>query len=81
VASVIRQQERHTMNRLLATVDSGARTLVALDLPSARRVASLALEGNPTAMSQSPDGTRLVVFDRGPGEEGERGYKSTGKSS
>jgi len=33
-------------------------------------------------MVQSPDGSRLVVLDRGPGEDkDERGYRATGKSS
>ncbi len=62
-------------------LDSGARSLVALELPSGKRLGALALTGAPAAMLQSPDGARLVVLDRGPGEDkGERGYKATGKS-
>ncbi len=62
-------------------LDSGARSLVALELPSGKRLGVLALAGAPVAMLQSPDGTRLVVLDRGPGEDkDERGYKATGKS-
>jgi DNA-binding beta-propeller fold protein YncE len=63
-------------------LDSGAHALVALELPSGRRLGSVALPGSPWAMVQSPDGSRLVVLDRGPGEDKrERGYKATGKSS
>jgi DNA-binding beta-propeller fold protein YncE len=63
-------------------LDSGARALVALDLPSGKRLGSLALPGTPVAMLQSPDGSRLVVLDRGPGEDKEeRGYKASGRSS
>src|SRR5205814_256708 len=57
-------------------LDTAAHALVALELPSGRRVGSLALPGSPWAMTQSPDGARLVVFDRGPGEDKkDRGYK------
>ncbi len=63
-------------------LDSAAHTLVAIDLPSGVRAGSLSLPGMPTALLQSPDGSRLVVLDRGPGEDKhERGYKATGKSS
>jgi DNA-binding beta-propeller fold protein YncE len=63
-------------------LDPGAHALVALELPSGKRVGSLALSGTPTALLQSPDGSRLVVLDRGPGEDKrERGYKASGKSS
>jgi DNA-binding beta-propeller fold protein YncE len=63
-------------------LDSGAHALAALELPSGKRLGALALPGTPWAMVQSPDGSRLVVFDRGPGEDKhERGYKATGKSS
>ena len=63
-------------------LDTGARALVALELPSGKRVGSLALPGAPAALLQSPDGSRLVVLDAGPGEDkDERGYKATGKSS
>jgi DNA-binding beta-propeller fold protein YncE len=63
-------------------LDSGAHTLVALELPGGRRVGSLALTGTPWALVQSPDGRHLVVLDRGPGEDKhERGYRATGKSS
>jgi DNA-binding beta-propeller fold protein YncE len=63
-------------------LDSGAHSLVALELPSGKRVGMLALPGSPWAVLQSPDGSRLVVLDRGPGEDKrERGYKATGRSS
>jgi DNA-binding beta-propeller fold protein YncE len=63
-------------------LDSGARALVALELPSGKRLGALPLAGAPTALLRSPDGSRLVVLDRGPGEDkDERGYKATGKSS
>ena len=63
-------------------LDSGSPTLVALELPSGKRAGSLALSGTPWALVQSPDGSRLVVLDRGPGDDKrERGYKATGKSS
>ena len=61
---------------------AGARGVVAVELPSGKRLGSLALPGTPVALLQSPDGSRLVVLDRGPGEDkGDRGYKATGKSS
>jgi DNA-binding beta-propeller fold protein YncE len=63
-------------------LDSGAHALVALELPSGKRVGALALSGAPSALVQSPDGSRLVVLDRGPGEDKrEHGYKAAGKSS
>jgi len=63
-------------------LDTGAHALVALELPSGRRVGSLTLSGSPAALLQSLDGSRLVVLDLGPGEDkDERGYKATGKSS
>ena len=63
-------------------LDTGARALVALELPSGRRLGSLALEGTPRTLLRSPDGSRLVVLDRGAGEDKhERGYKASGKSS
>jgi DNA-binding beta-propeller fold protein YncE len=63
-------------------LDSGAHSLVAVELPSGKRVGALALPGTPWGTLQSPDGSRLVVLDRGPGEDKkERGYKATGKSS
>ncbi len=63
-------------------LDSGAQALVALELPSGNRLATLPLEGGPEVLLQSPEGSRLVVLDRGPGDdEGSRGYKAEGKSS
>jgi len=63
-------------------LDEGAPALVALELPAGRRVGSLELQGSPAVLVQSPDGSRLVVLDRGPGEDkGRRGYKAAGKSS
>jgi YVTN family beta-propeller protein len=63
-------------------LDTQTHTLVALELPSAKRAGSLALAGTPTALLQSPDGSRLVALDRGPGEDKhERGYRAAGKSS
>jgi len=63
-------------------LDTGARALVALELPSGKRVGTLALPGAPGLLAPSPDGSRLVVLDRGPGEDkGARGYKASGKSS
>jgi DNA-binding beta-propeller fold protein YncE len=62
--------------------DSDARTITSLELPSAKPIATLSLEGNPRAMVASPDGSRLVVLDLGPGEgKGGRGYKAKGKST
>jgi DNA-binding beta-propeller fold protein YncE len=62
-------------------LDSATPVVVVLELPSGKRVASLPIPGAPSAMLQSPDGARLVVLDRGPGEDKrERGYKATGKS-
>jgi DNA-binding beta-propeller fold protein YncE len=62
-------------------LDSGAKQLVEVDLASGRRVASLPLEGsNPAWLDH--DGRYVVVFDRGAGEdEGERGWKASGRSS
>jgi len=51
-------------------------------MPTGKRVATVSLEGNPQVMLRSPDGRRLIVFDRGPGDDkGDRGYKARGKSS
>jgi DNA-binding beta-propeller fold protein YncE len=62
--------------------DSGARTITALELPSAKVLATLPLEGSPQAILASPDGSRLIVLDRGPGDaKRDRGYKATGKSA
>jgi len=62
--------------------DSGARTITSLELPSAKTLATLPLEGSPQAMLASPDGSRLIVLDRGPGDsKGDRGYKAKGKST
>lgn len=63
-------------------LDSGTHTLVALELPSGKRSGAVSIPGTPTALLRSPDGSRLVVLDRGPGEDKrERGYKAAGKSS
>jgi DNA-binding beta-propeller fold protein YncE len=63
-------------------LDSGMKALVALELPSGRRLGSLPLTGAPWALLRSPDGSRLVVLDRGPGQDKhERGYQASGKSS
>ncbi len=62
-------------------LDTGAKALVALELPSGKRLATLALPGTPALLAPSPDGSRLVVLDRGPGEDkDERGWKALGKS-
>jgi len=62
-------------------LDAGARTLVAVDLATGQRHATQSLDGRPEVLLRSPDGSRLVVLDRGPGEDAhERGYKATGKS-
>jgi DNA-binding beta-propeller fold protein YncE len=62
--------------------DSGAHTITSLELPSAKILATLPLEGSPQAILASPDGSRLIVLDRGPGEgKGDRGYKAKGKST
>jgi DNA-binding beta-propeller fold protein YncE len=62
-------------------LDSGTPALSVLDLEAGTRAASLALEGAPEGLKRSPDGTRLVVLDRGPGDDkGDRGYKAKGKS-
>ena len=62
--------------------DPGARTITSLEFPSAKILATLPLEGSPQAMLASPDGSRLVVLDRGPGDDkGARGYKAKGKST
>ncbi|HSD66884.1 MAG TPA: hypothetical protein VLF95_09295 [Vicinamibacteria bacterium] len=63
-------------------LDTASRALVAVELPSGKQLGSLALPGRPWALAQGPDGSRLVVLDRGPGEDKrERGYKATGRSS
>lgn len=63
-------------------LDSSTRTLTAIALPSGQRLGSLPVPGEPWTMVQGPDTSRLVIFDRGPGEEkGDRGYRSRGRSS
>ncbi len=63
-------------------LDSDAPALTALDLDTGKALARVALSGKPVRLRRSPDGSRLVAFDRGPGEDKkERGYKATGKSA
>ena len=62
-------------------LDSEAPALTSLDLATGKALARLALSGKPVSLLRSPDGSRLVVLDPGPGEDKkERGYKATGKS-
>lgn len=62
-------------------LDSGAPAVTSLDLTTGKTGARLALSGKPTRLLRSPDGSRLVAFDPGPGEDkGDRGYKAAGKS-
>ena len=46
-------------------LDSGARSVTALELPTTRPVGTLSIEGHPEVMLRSPDGSRLIVLDRG----------------
>lgn len=63
-------------------LDSEAPALVSLDLATGKAVARLALSGKPLRLLRSPDGSRLMAFDVGPGEDKkERGYKAAGKSA
>jgi DNA-binding beta-propeller fold protein YncE len=62
-------------------LDSEAPALTVLDLASGKAVARLALSGKPARLLRSPDGSRLVALDPGPGEDKkERGYKAAAKS-
>lgn len=62
-------------------LDSGAKKLVYLALPEGERLAVLPLEGTPESLFQSPDGSRLIVLDRGPGKDrGSRGYEAKDRS-
>lgn len=62
-------------------LDSEAPALTSIDLVTGRTVARLALSGKPARLLRSPDGSRLVAFDPGPGEDkDERGYKAAGRS-
>jgi DNA-binding beta-propeller fold protein YncE len=63
-------------------LDSGWNAVVALEPATGRRLATLSVKGRPDGLLLSPDGSRLVVLERGPGEDkGERGYKAKGKSA
>jgi DNA-binding beta-propeller fold protein YncE len=63
-------------------LDAEAPSLTSLDLATGKVVARLALSGKPVRLLRSPDGSRLVAFDLGPGEDKkERGYKAAGKSA
>jgi DNA-binding beta-propeller fold protein YncE len=63
-------------------LDSEAPALVSVDLATGKAAARLALSGKPVRLLRSPDGSRLVAFDLGPGEDKkERGYKAAGKSA
>lgn len=62
-------------------LDAEGEALVHLVLPAGERLAELRIEGKPEFLLESPDGSRLVILDRGPGEDaGDRGYKPKGRS-
>jgi DNA-binding beta-propeller fold protein YncE len=63
-------------------LDAGARQLIEVALPQAERVTTLSLDGTPESLIKSPDGSRLIVLDRGPGDDkGDLGRRGTGKST
>jgi len=63
-------------------LDSGWNAVVVLEPATGRRLATLSVKGRPDGMLLSPDGSRLVVLERGPGaDKGERGFKAVGKSA
>jgi DNA-binding beta-propeller fold protein YncE len=62
-------------------LDSEAPAVTSVDLVTGKTIARLALSGRPARLLRTTDGSRLVVFDPGPGEDKkDRGYKATGKS-
>jgi DNA-binding beta-propeller fold protein YncE len=63
-------------------LDRDAPSLTALAFPGGAASGTLALEGRPEAMARTPDGSTLLVLDRGPGKDkGEAGYQATGKAA
>jgi hypothetical protein len=63
-------------------LDSGWNSVVALEPATGRRLATLMVKSRPEGLLLSPDGSRLAVLERGPGEhKGERGYKARGRSA
>jgi DNA-binding beta-propeller fold protein YncE len=62
-------------------LDRDTPALTALTIPGAKAVGSVPLQGSPEAVVSTPDGSRLIVLDQGPGKDkGDAGYQATGKS-
>ena len=67
--------------RRLYVLDTAVRQLTSVSLPTAEVLGRVALEGGPERIVVGPDGTRIVVLERGPGKETARfRYHPTGKS-
>ncbi len=66
----------------LFLLDGRAPALHVVDAGSGKVQQTLALSGSPSLLLATPDGSRLLVLDRGPGKEaGDRGWASTGRSA
>ena len=66
----------------LFVLDGHAPAVHAVDAATGRVQQTAALTGQPLVLMATPDGSRLVILDRGPGKDaGDRGWASTGKSS
>ena len=58
-------------------LDQQARTVTALELPGGRVLRTATLQGTPTQLLRTADGSRVVVLDRGEGREaGDAGYQA-----
>ena len=63
-------------------LDTAARTVTALDVVTAKPIATVNLEGEPTRLLRTKGGARLVVLERGPGKpRPPYGVRPTGKSA
>ncbi|PYQ15107.1 MAG: hypothetical protein DMF80_10690 [Acidobacteria bacterium] len=63
-------------------LDRDTPSLAALALPAGTLLGSVALQGRPEALVRTPDGSKILVLDQGPGKDkGDAGYQATARSS
>jgi DNA-binding beta-propeller fold protein YncE len=76
-----RAQAQDSPSRVLV-LDQQARTVTALEVPGGRAAQTASLEGVPTALLVTADRRRLLVLDRGEGQDaGESGYQARTRSA
>lgn len=69
------------MSQKAFVLDADAKAIVALDVATAKELGRVDLRGEPQTLLRSPDGSRLIALDQGPGKLTVRfGYHPTGKS-